>query len=617
MRSLLKAKGITSESVLINSSNAYTLTQVPTFFQLDHVITFVPQFGLYLDSNTSATPFGVLPFAEYGKPAVFVSADAATLGRMPVLQPGIAAEHTNNVMKLSATGVLTGTTTTTAEGPSSILLRLIGLATQAIGAEKAAATELEAHGYKGATGRLIAGPPLVPGNSYTVTGNFSSPGWADWLSGQKVAYMPIGLRVLGVVGDGPMGTVSSITGGETGPTPCYSVHQWEDDSLEIPANARFEAVPTDTKVVTDNIQFTSHWSLNNNTLTVHRDFASHIDQPLCTGAVRQKTVRALLEIALSYLTQIRIVPSSGAPALVSQNTAPMGPAPVGSPAALAYNDAATKLADSEKATQLIKQMLATNSSETPKQTYVAHLMQGLAYLQNSQLSAAVSELSEAIRLNPEAGSQPYSARASAYSKMGKNRLAAADLDTALKAAPDDVELRQKHAEALVGLKDYDGAAADYNVIVRDRPDDVGVILARAGIRYHADKYDEAAADYRHAVRLGASEDDTRPGLCNSTARTDEFANALAACNWTLAHDAHSGAALESRGYTYFRLGKYAEALDDFGLAAKLYPQNLHYLYERGVAELKTGKAAEGKRDIDAATKLDARISHRVPEKMAL
>ena len=65
MRALLKAKGIASQSVLLNSSNAYTLTKVPTFVQLDHVITFVPELKLYLDSSTATTPFGVIPYSEY------------------------------------------------------------------------------------------------------------------------------------------------------------------------------------------------------------------------------------------------------------------------------------------------------------------------------------------------------------------------------------------------------------------------------------------------------------------------------------------------------------------------------------------------------------------------
>lgn len=616
LRALLKAKGIETQSVLLNSSNAYSLTQVPTFIQLDHVITYIPGMKLFLDSSTSATPFGSLPYSEYGKPAVFVAGGNSALSAMPVLQPGIASEYTSNVMKLSATGVLTGKTTTTAQGPSSIILRLIGLAIQALGPEKAASAELEARGYKGATGKLTSGSPMVPGNSFTVSGEFSSAGWAEWLTGTKVAFMPIGLRVLNVAGDGPMGTIASSN--DMSPTPCFSVHQSEDDSIEIPANVRFASIPTDAQVTTENIRFTAHWTLNGNTLSVHRDFTSTISQPLCTGAVRRQVAKALLEIAISYLGEIRLIPATGAPALVSKNTAPdlLGPKPVGGQDQIAFNEAITaaKLGDSDRAARLVSAMMA---SAAPSQTYTTHLAQGLAFLQASRLDAAVAELSEAIKLNPGAGTEPYSARATAYSKLGKTKLAVADLDTALKSAPDDLALRKAHADVLVQMKDFDGAAADYNMIVRAHPNDPELVLARADVRYHADKYEEAAADYRHAAKLGVAEKDVKPGLCNAAARTDQFADAVGTCSWVLKRDAASVASLESRGYAYFRLGKYADALADFSAAVKAAPDAPRYLYEQGVAKVKAGKTAEGKRDIDAATKLDPRISHRVPEKLAL
>ncbi len=615
VRALLKAKGIASQSVLINATNAYTLTQVPTFIQLDHVITYVPDLKLFLDSTTPTTPFGSLPYYEYGKPVIFVSADGAALGTMPVLPPGLASEYTTNVMHLSATGVLTGTMTTTAEGPSSIMLRLMGLAIQASGSEKVAAAELAARGYKGGTGRLSAGPPMVPGRGYTISGNFTIPGWAAWLTGQKVSIMPVGLRILNLTGDGPMGSFASINSKDMSPTPCFSIHQSEDNSLEIPPDTIFAAVPGDARVMTENVQFTAHWTQSNNTLSVHREFISKIDQPLCTGAVRQKMARTLLEIATSYLGQIRIVPATGGPALVSQNAAPLlGPNPVGGFDEIAFSDgmAAAKFGDADRATRLIGALAASNHSDT----HSTHLAQGLSYLQNSQPALAVTELSEAIRLNPDAGSEYYSARASAYSLIGKNKLAVADLDMALKSAPDDLQLRQTHAELLIRLHDYDGAAADYNVIVRANPNDPALILKRADVRYHADKYDEAVADYRRASKLGAPQADVQPGLCQSLARTEEFAQAVSPCSRILQQDAESGAGLESRGYAYFRLGKYSEALNDFARAAKSDPQSARYLYERGVAKIKAGNAAEGRSDIAAATKLVPNIARKVPEKMA-
>ncbi|HVZ59806.1 MAG TPA: DUF3857 domain-containing protein, partial [Terriglobales bacterium] len=89
LQSLLKARGIESQSILLNGGDSYSLTEVPTFATIDHVITFVPQFNLYLDSSAGLAPFGILPLQEYGKPMVVASSSAAQR-TMPVLPPGIA-----------------------------------------------------------------------------------------------------------------------------------------------------------------------------------------------------------------------------------------------------------------------------------------------------------------------------------------------------------------------------------------------------------------------------------------------------------------------------------------------------------------------------------------------
>jgi len=59
---LLKAKGIPSETVLINLGNAYTLPGVPTILPMNHAITWLPEFKTYADTTAGTAPFGILPF---------------------------------------------------------------------------------------------------------------------------------------------------------------------------------------------------------------------------------------------------------------------------------------------------------------------------------------------------------------------------------------------------------------------------------------------------------------------------------------------------------------------------------------------------------------------------
>lgn len=622
MRSLLKAKGIATQSVLLNSGNAYTLTEVPTFVQLDHVITYVPELNLMLDSSALATPFGVLPYQEYGKPAIYVDAAGAKLGTMPLLQPGVASESTKTDMHLSASGVLTGKTAATGTGPSQILMRVLGIAMQAVSPEKVASEALQARGYGGATGTLHASSPLVRGPSYTISGEFTIPGWQEWLTGTKVSFMPLGLRILGVTGDGPMGSIAGLASGDFSPVPCFSVHQSEDFSLEIPAGTRFASVPSDVKVANENIVFTSHWTVSGQTVSVHRDFRSTIDQPLCTGATRLSAAKALLLIATSYVMPIRIVPANANPALVSENTKRplIGPLPFGDlidKRGIDNVTAVAKLEQSGKTIDLADAATATRHTDAAGATYDDHLAQGVDLLNASQLLKSVTRLSEAAHLRPQGMSEPSAAGAKANSRRNETRLALVDLDKALKAKPDDVNLRQQHADLSVQVKDFDAAAADYKYIVAAHPNDPAVLVKRADIRYRADKYDEAAIDYRRSLRLGADAEEVRPGLCNAEARADEmFALAVHHCSEELAHNAGAVDLLESRGLALFRLGKFVDAQKNFDLAAKARPGDARYVYERGVAQLKAGDAA-GRKDIEAATKLMPTVAHMVPSELRL
>ncbi|MDE2184915.1 MAG: DUF3857 domain-containing transglutaminase family protein, partial [Alphaproteobacteria bacterium] len=61
LEALLKAKGIASTPVLIRAGiMAYKLSSAPSPHAFDHVITYLPEFNLYVDSTAGIAPFGVL-----------------------------------------------------------------------------------------------------------------------------------------------------------------------------------------------------------------------------------------------------------------------------------------------------------------------------------------------------------------------------------------------------------------------------------------------------------------------------------------------------------------------------------------------------------------------------
>lgn len=302
---LLSAENIASDAVLINSSNDYTLTKVPTFVGLDHVVTYVPDLDMYLDSTAVVAPFGALPFQEYGKPIVYASTEHAERGSMPVLKDDRSFAFMATNMTLHANGTLAGVTVTTAAGPYSILLRLAGLGVQRLGPKTAATRLMRSLGYgSDATGTLDIAPPTKPGISYKTTGRFFSYGWQDRLDGSRKFVMPGGMRLLGILGNGMMGNFGADQLAPDAERPCYSVKTVEMQSLRAPVDVKFAHVPKDTHVETKYLSFDAVWTLVGNQLSVRRTFTSHIGRALCTPKIRKANASALQRIEDSYDTQL-------------------------------------------------------------------------------------------------------------------------------------------------------------------------------------------------------------------------------------------------------------------------------------------------------------------------
>jgi hypothetical protein len=78
---LLAAKGISATSAIINSGYAYTVPKVPVIGPFNHVITYIPQWDLYLDSTAELAPFGILPSTLIDKPTLLTA--SARIGRTP------------------------------------------------------------------------------------------------------------------------------------------------------------------------------------------------------------------------------------------------------------------------------------------------------------------------------------------------------------------------------------------------------------------------------------------------------------------------------------------------------------------------------------------------------
>jgi transglutaminase-like putative cysteine protease len=78
LEALLDAVGIHSTAALINGGNAYRLPSTPTLGIFNHVINYVPELDLFLDSTAESFSAGYLPPNELDKPVLLTKTGVIT-----------------------------------------------------------------------------------------------------------------------------------------------------------------------------------------------------------------------------------------------------------------------------------------------------------------------------------------------------------------------------------------------------------------------------------------------------------------------------------------------------------------------------------------------------------
>lgn len=319
---LLKAKGIASDFVLINLGTEYVLPNTAVLGELNHAITWLPEFGLYADTTAGVAPFGTLPFQEYGKPVIHATASGPALHRIPVLAPGLATVSTHTTARLDASGKMTGTSTITATGPFSLLLRQIALGIEAVGPDRAADELFRSANAQGNGTFAIVSAPNELGPSYTLNSSWSFGPFELIAQGRRFP-MPNGIAVLGLAGDNLVGSLFNVSMKNADSVPCYSGHAVDEIALEAPPGWHFLQSPPDGALRTAHVFFSAHWWTSGNTLNLRREFTSTVDTALCSGGLRTETANALAQIRQYYALGAAVLPNTAEKPVAALDAVPV------------------------------------------------------------------------------------------------------------------------------------------------------------------------------------------------------------------------------------------------------------------------------------------------------
>jgi tetratricopeptide (TPR) repeat protein len=273
---------------------------------------------------------------------------------------------------------------------------------------------------------------------------------------------------------------------------------------------------------------------------------------------------------------------------------------------------------------------------------------GLAFLKKSNFDAAIADLEQSLRIEPDnviayatraylycsrkdydkcisdntkvislyAPGPPadrkkqapyYESRAEAYEATGNLDLALSDLNEAIKLDSTYAGYFFHRGNIFQEKSDYDHAIADFTDAIRLDPKYTGAFGYRAIAYLAKGDYAQAIADSSEAIRVAPIYAIAWNTRCWARAILGQLQDALKDCNEALDDSSNFFGAFDSRALVYLKLGELDKSITDYNSALSINPKFASSLYGRGLAKNKK-QSGSGDADIAAAVELSPDIA---------
>lgn len=211
--------------------------------------------------------------------------------------------------------------------------------------------------------------------------------------------------------------------------------------------------------------------------------------------------------------------------------------------------------------------------EVYPQYSVALTNKGIALYNLQRYEESLASLDLCLKIHPH-DPEALSARGNTYSSLERYSEAVADYTLSLELRPDHPGTLHNRAWTHVLLDEFEEALADYDRSLEVRPDHPHSLIFRGDVYDRLKRYEEALADYALALELLA-------------------AQPMNADNQLLL-----GAAYAYRGLTYYHMGCYKEAIEDFTEGFDTGFSAVATLGNRALAHLRLNDTSKAEADLD-------------------
>ena len=273
LEALLKARGINSSQALINSGNAYKLPTYPVLAPQNHVINYLPDFDLYLDSTSPFAPFGMLPYSDLDKSTVLTA--LKKMGHTPKMNHKDNIVKTTAKMKINPDGTIVGEAFTEFKGPIEISYRQGQDSNLGKDDEKIVSDTLISYRESG-TGTWKASNPRDLNTPYKEFTTFTLDPISNF-PGPAAMTIPVGLTE----GKIYLTSYNKPLQKRRFPYQCYGRTYEDNYSLEFPENIKVTRIPNNIKFSKNGLSYEASYEKQGSTILINRKLVAENENMSC------------------------------------------------------------------------------------------------------------------------------------------------------------------------------------------------------------------------------------------------------------------------------------------------------------------------------------------------
>jgi hypothetical protein len=302
LSALLSAKGIPSQAVLVNATDVYWLPKDPmptTVF--NHLITYLPEWDLFVDTTPGKASFGVLSTVLAGKKALVLSQgpQPTALRTLPLSDPERDFVFIKTEMTLSSDGKVSGSSEVQSGGSLDTLARTV-MASLPPGMDSQIASQLMAMNGQQGTGNLRHHGAEDTEKQFKYITYFNLPDLVQ-LPGPGAMAVPVGLP--GLVHLAGVFRPLALTERRT-PMVFSGGRITEHITLKLPSDMQIQKVPSPVKVSNALASYASSMEQQGQVIHIKRQLDVKLPGPTVSGEDYQTLRQTAMQVVRDLRSQL-------------------------------------------------------------------------------------------------------------------------------------------------------------------------------------------------------------------------------------------------------------------------------------------------------------------------